>query len=537
MGKKYSETEPLLSEELFIAVDLGNEIEKDFFNRVDNANTKLVTLELESIKSVQDGNLVKAIAILESQEYLDNKKIYAQNLLQYIESRNLEHENLMKESTSDVDQSLIILSKHIVLGISLMTLSIFIIIGGSLILGFYFSRSILKPISKLEDASKQIIAGNFDIQSSSDSKDEMGNLSRTFESMVENLKDMTDIPTQISLQKNLRKALDESSIVSIIDTSGKITYANNKFCQVSKYSKEELIGQRQDILRSKFHPSNFYADLWKIISKGDIWHGEICNAAKDGTLFWNDTTVILFLDKDGKISEYVSVRNNIAEQKNLTQKLIHAERFSAIGELSSRMSHDIRNPLSIIQGEIQLLKSKNILDEKQTRRITSSISRITHQLNDVLDYLRDTPLENSRFNLSILLNRVLNSLDIPSGVKINIVGDEIFMVGDEHKMNIVLINLIFNSIQAVDDDGGEIDVILSKTDTEIIIMVRDSGDGILIKPIDKIFDPLITSKQKGTGLGLASVKNVVNQHGGIISVKNNPTTFTIKIPQKEFTST
>ena len=111
---------------------------------------------------------------------------------------------------------------------------------------------------------------------------------------------MTDIEEQISHQENLRKALDASSIVSIIDPSGKITYANDKFCEVSKYSKEELIGQRQDIVRSKFHPPSFYADLWKVISKGEIWRGEICNTAKDGTLFWNDTTVIPFLDKDGK---------------------------------------------------------------------------------------------------------------------------------------------------------------------------------------------------------------------------------------------
>jgi signal transduction histidine kinase len=106
------------------------------------------------------------------------------------------------------------------------------------------------------------------------------------------------------------------------------------------------------------------------------------------------------------------------------------------------------------------------------------------------------------------------------------------MIGDESKMNVVLINLIYNAIQAV-EDTGEIDVSISKTNTEIIIKVTDSGPGITIKPIAKIFDPLITSKQKGTGLGLASVKNIITQHNGTISVSNNPTTFIIKIPQRE----
>ncbi|NNM03333.1 MAG: PAS domain-containing protein, partial [Nitrosopumilus sp.] len=353
------------------------------------------------------------------------------------------------------------------LGISSLQIMILSIISIVLIsmtgLAFYFTQTFTAPIKNLQSATEQIIKGNFDIKTGIKSEDDIGQLSQNFDFMINNLKDMTDIEQQLSIQQNLRKALDESSIVSIIDKNGKIKYANDKFCKVSKYSKEELIGKRQDILRStKIHPASFYADLWNVISTGKIWKGEICNTAKDGTLFWNDVTVIPFVDKDGKISEYVSVRNDITEQKNLTQKLIHAERFAAIGELSSRMSHDIRNPLSIIQNEFELLKRKKILDEKQIERVSSSISRITHQLNDVLDYLRDTPLELQSFNLSNLLSKVLASLNIPSGVKIKTSGDEIFMFGDESKMNVALVNLIYNAIQAV-EDSGEIDVSVSKT--------------------------------------------------------------------------
>ncbi|KAF6247973.1 hypothetical protein C6990_00540 [Nitrosopumilus sp. b3] len=531
--KRYFEIEPLLSEELSGALDLGNNIEKSFFSSVNDANSNLVNLELEVIESVKNGNLKNAISILESQEYKSNKEIYQKSLMKYLENRNLEHTSIMEDSTTDVDISLEIIFEDILFGISFLVISITITVVGFLVLGYFLSQSILKPILKLENASKQIIDGNLDVKTGIYSKDEIGELSRSFEFMLNHLKKTTDIETQLSLQHNLRKALDESSIVSIIDKNGKIKYANDKFCQVSKYSKDELIGQRQDILRSsKIHPPSFYADLWSVISKGNIWHGEICNTAKDGTLFWNDTTVIPFLDKEGKISEYVSVRKDITEQKNLTKKLLHAERLSAIGELSSRMSHDIRNPLSIIQNEFELLKRKKILDEKQIERVTTSINRITHQLNDVLDFLRDTPVISKKFNLSNLLSKVLSSLNAPSGVKIKTSGDEIFMFGDESKMNVVLVNLIYNAIQAV-EESGEIDVFISKTNTEIIIKVTDSGPGITIKPLEKVFDPLITSKQKGTGLGLASVKNIITQHNGTISVKNNPTTFIIKIPQKE----
>ncbi len=531
--KRYFEVEPLLSEEISKALELGNNIEKSFFTSVNDANSNLVTLELEAIESVKNGNLKNSISILESQEYEYNKELYQKNLMKYLENRNLEHQSIVDESTTDVDISLEIIFKDILFAISLLGISIAITVVGFLVLGYFFSQSILKPIQKLENASKQIIDGNLDVKTDIYSKDEIGDLSRSFEFMLNHLKKTTDLETHLSLQQNLRKALDESSIVSVIDKDGKIKYANDKFCKVSQYSKEELIGQRQDLLRStKIHPPSFYADLWNTISKGKIWHGEICNTAKDGTLFWNDTTVVPFVDKDGKIFEYVSIRNDITQQKNLTQQLLHAERFTAIGELSSRMSHDIRNPLSILQNEFELLKRKNVLDEKQVERISTSINRITHQLDDVLDYLRNTPIESQKFNLSDLLSKVLTSFDIPSGVKIKTSGDEIFMIGDENKMNIVLINLIYNAIQAV-EGAGEIDVSISKTSTEIIIKVTDSGPGITIKPIEKIFDPLITSKQKGTGLGLASVKNIITQHNGTISVNNNPTTFIIKIPQKE----
>lgn len=401
-------------------------------------------------------------------------------------------------------------------------------------LAFYFTSTFTSPLKKLQNATEQIIQGNLDVKTAIPSQDDIGHLARNFQNMVESLKDTTDLKKQITIQQNLRTALEESSIVSIIDPNGKITYVNDKFCQVSKYSKDELIGKRQDLLRTpSIHSPTFYRDLWTVISNGNIWHGEICNTAKDGTLFWCDTTVVPFLDKYGKILEYVSIRVDITEQKNLTERLIRSERLSAIGELSARISHDIRNPLSIIKTEIDLLKHTNVIEENSFNRINVSIDRITHQLNDVLEYLRNSPIDKSRFNLSDTLTEVIGNLKVPSNIKINISGDEIFMIGDKNKFNVVLTNMIFNSIQALEDSGGTIEITLTKTDADIVIQIQDSGAGIDIKPLEAIFEPLTTSKQKGTGLGLASVKNIVEQHDGTISVKSNPTTFTIKIPQNE----
>jgi len=160
------------------------------------------------------------------------------------------------------------------------------------------------------------------------------------------------------------------------------------------------------------------------------------------------------------------------------------------------------------------------------------LKRISHQIDDVLDFVRITPLQYSQVNLSEIIKNSINSMNIPSEVKINFVPDEILIEGDERKLEIVFINLILNAIQAI-ENNGKIDIIFSTTKSSVIIDIKDSGPGINMEPIENIFNPLVTTKQKGTGLGLASVKNIIVQHKGIISVKNNPTTFSINIPKME----
>ena len=396
---------------------------------------------------------------------------------------------------------------------------------------YYFASGLTTPIKRLNDAAHEIIKGNFNVKTKINSKDEIGELSQSFEYMVDHLKKTTDIEAQLALQQNLRRAIDESSIVSILDVNGHITFVNDEFCRVSKYSKEELIGKHQKMLRAEMYPEEFYDQLWGDLRKGKVWHGEVCNKAKDGSLFWNKTTIVPFADKNGDIYEFVAIRSDITDQKELALKLIKAEKLSAVGELSARISHDIRNPLSVISNEIQMLKLKKLLNENQTKRIDNAIKRITHQTEEVLDYVHETPLNITKFNLTELVKDSLDTMMIPSNVKIITPKDEIVIAGDQHKMEVVLINLIYNSIQALEETGGTIDIRLSDTTSEIIIEVIDSGPGIQLEPIEKVFEPLVTTKQKGTGLGLASVKNIVEQHNGSITVKNNPTTFTVKIPK------
>jgi len=230
-----------------------------------------------------------------------------------------------------------------------------------------------------------------------------------------------------------------------------------------------------------------------------------------------------------------------AEVERKTQEMLKSERLSAIGNLAARIAHDLRNPLSVIQSTSKILRLKleEGLDEKsrdQWARLDRAVYRMSHQLEDVMDYVRMSPLKRKDYSLCVILQDVVERVTVPDLVTIKLPQNDRTVFCDPEKLEIVFVNLVINAIQAIEKEGTISIGIFDdpKEPNNVLIKVSDTGSGIAEDTVDKIFDPLFTTKQVGTGLGLSSCKNIIEQHGGAISVSSvvgKGTTFTVSIPK------
>ncbi|MGI0063572.1 MAG: sensor histidine kinase [Nitrosopumilaceae archaeon] len=234
-------------------------------------------------------------------------------------------------------------------------------------------------------------------------------------------------------------------------------------------------------------------------------------------------------------------RDNLKlEVQRKTNELLKQEKLSAIGELSARIAHDLRNPLSVIKNSAALIKMGQKNMDSKTKvyweQIERGIYRISHQVDDVLDFIRSSPLKKKPAKISTILHDACERTTIPHKIKINLPKIDVSIPCDGDKLETVFVNLIMNSIQAIGDKVGIVSISLVEESNDVLLItVKDTGPGIPHNLIPKIFDPLFTTRQIGTGLGLPSCKNIIEQHGGSIDVSSilgKGTTFLIRLPTK-----
>ena len=247
-----------------------------------------------------------------------------------------------------------------------------------------------------------------------------------------------------------------------------------------------------------------------------------------------------FIKSDIKGDEEISelgqdIDKMSSDLEKLNKELITSERLSSIGSLASRLAHDLRNPLSVIKNSMEILKMRlnDNMDEKvnhQLSMVGRAVSRMSHQIEDVLDFVNIAALKvQSSSIITVIESAILNTV-IPNTVKINLPKNSATAQCDPFRLEVVFSNLLKNACQAI-ENKGEISIRIIDKKDDVVVEVEDSGPGISEEDMDKIFEPLFTTKQTGTGLGLASCNSIIQKHGGTLSVRNNPTTFVVTIPK------
>ena len=333
-------------------------------------------------------------------------------------------------------------------------------------------------------------------------------------------------------------ALDQAAIVAVTDVKGKITYVNDKFCEISKYSRKELLGQDHRLINSGYHPKEFIRGLWTTIANGRIWRGEIRNRAKDGTFYWVDTTIVPFLDDRGKPYQYMAIRSDITERKHTEALLREQAALARLGEMAAVVAHEVKNPLAGIRGALQVIGGR-MPDTSRDRTIIGDIVQRLDSLNDIVQdlliFARPREPKLAPVPLAELLEgtaALLKKDPAYAGAQVTVNGDRPTISADAEQLQIVMLNLLLNAAQAA-GAAGQVRVSVSSRNGVCRVAIADSGPGIPAEMRERIFEPFFTTKHRGTGLGLPTAKRVIERHHGEIDVACPPeggTIVTVTLP-------
>ena len=342
--------------------------------------------------------------------------------------------------------------------------------------------------------------------------------------------------------ENQNFALDQHAIVSITNVNGKIVYINDKFCDISGYSRSELLGKDHNLLKSGVHPESLYAEMWHSINQGKVWQGEVCNRKKNGEYYWVDMTIVPFMDEKNRPYHYVAINTDIssrifAESDLLKARDVAISANQAKSEFLSKMSHELRTPLNVMMGFSQLLEISNDFKPCDTQlqylnEIQNAGNHLLELLSEVLDLSRIEANQLNIEKINIPLDSFLDeccSLVMPMTKKMDIAitrkyhDSKLIAFADPLRLKQILLNLLSNAIK-YNRQSGSVTIKAASVNNRITIDVIDTGEGIPQEQINKLFQPFYRlphhRQEEGVGIGLTLSKRLVELMGGSIGVES-----------------
>lgn len=363
----------------------------------------------------------------------------------------------------------------------------------------------------------------------------------------------TEENNKVKLNKPI-DIVDKYVILSKTDKNGILTDVSSAFCEMTGYESYELIGKPHNKIRHPNMPKEFYEDLWRTISSGLVWSGNIKNQKKNGDYYWVKTTIHPNFDSQGKIVGYDAVMVDITAAVYFEEQetfLIEQSKLAAMGEMISMIAHQWRQPLQTVSLLVQKLTLSRMLNEnitnesidKVVKQIVTQLNYMSKTIDDFRDYFKPNK-EKEKVFIEDVVKKSINFLDYL--FKINLIKVE-YKNSSYSQVAIflnetvqVLINLFKNACDAMianEIENRVINVTTFEEDNYLVIEIEDNAGGIPDEIINRIFEPYFSTKNEknGTGLGLYMTRTIIQQHSkGNVFVKNteNGTKFIVQLPLK-----
>ncbi|MFT7860308.1 MAG: response regulator [Sulfurimonas sp.] len=393
-----------------------------------------------------------------------------------------------------------------------------------------------------------------------------------------------ELTNNMKLLKEYKGAIDVSAAVTKTDIKGTITYANDTFCKMSGYTKEELLGRKHSIVKHPDTPQSTYKEIWETITDKRVWKGRIKNRKKNGDTYYEYSVIVPIANEDDEIVEFIALRQDITDlyhqEKHLKKRVqeevnknleLHKQqeeenlreaKFSTIGKMAAGITHEINTPLTYIRGNLELMiqdiqsiddsvqQKEYLLDDSQTLlEGIHRIASIVDSMREVAAQSRETAKPHNVYaSLITALTLSYNKAKQISEIHLQ---NEIFTIGmDKDKFQymakiqkqrieqvfVIIINNALDVLKKVEDFNDRLLEISIEDEQEyIVVHFQDNGGGIDEKVLATIFDPFESTKEEGgMGIGLNVAKRIIDDHCGKIIPSNhgNGALFSLYLPKK-----